>query len=123
MGIVNPKTMPVVLSRRSVALATVALSLLPFSSCTCHHDTPEPPPKAAERPIGFGAMVTPRKWAERVEQGEGEMARNAVTPRDVTPPTVPTLPPTPGESSIPDNFPAGIPVPDGAKVADRKSVV
>lgn len=94
--------------RRSMTLAAVAVVLLPFSSCTCYHDEPEPPPRLAERPAGFGAVVTPRKLPERVE--------GQITPREMEPRRAPTLQATPSQASVPDNFPEGVPIPEGSKV-------
>jgi hypothetical protein len=96
------------MTRWSIVLTATAFSLLPFSSCTCQNDAPESPPKVAARPGGFGAMITPRKAPEVVEA--------QITPHEVTPQGARTVPPTPNQSAIPDNFPEGIPVPDGAKV-------
>jgi hypothetical protein len=99
---------------RSVSLAAVAVSLLTFSSCTCHSETPEPPPKLAERPKSLGPMVTPRKLPERAE--------GQITPREVEPRPAPTLAPTPNQASVPDNFPEGVPIPDGSKVVAVQSL-
>lgn len=103
--------------RRSLILAAVAVSLLPFSSCTCQHDTPEPAAKVADRRIGFGA-VTPRKPPERVVEGQ-------ITPQDLEAQAAPTLPPkapTPDQSSVPDNFPEGVPIPEGSHVMAVQSL-
>jgi hypothetical protein len=95
--------------RRSIGLAAVAVSLLPFSSCTCYQDTPEPPPKVAARPGGFGAMKsTPRKLPERVEPEAEHRALEAKAP--------PTVSSTPEPAVVPENFPEGIPVLKGAEV-------
>jgi hypothetical protein len=94
--------------RPSIGLVALAISLLPFSSCTCQSETPEPPAKVAAKPGGFGAMVTPRKAPQVVEA--------QITPNQVTPLGAPTIGPTPDQSKIPDNFPEGVPVPEGAKV-------
>ncbi len=102
------------MTRRSILLAAVAASLVPFSSCTCHQDTPAPPPKLADRPVGFGAAATPRRLPDNLQ------AR--ITPRDITPPAARTLPPTPDQSKVPDNFPDGVPVPNGAKVMAVQSL-
>jgi hypothetical protein len=72
---------------------------------------PEPPPKAVERPRGFGAVVTPRQAPDHLVA--------AVTPHSLAAREQPTLPPapTPAEKAeIPDDFPQGVPVPEGAKV-------
>jgi hypothetical protein len=98
------------MTRRSIGLFIVAVGLLPFSSCTCRTTTPEAPPKRSA-PGGFGAVVTPRKIPERAAENVGE-----ITPRGVEPPEVPTLPPAPQEASVPDNFPEGIPIPEGSEV-------
>lgn len=95
-------------------LTALAVGVLPFSSCTCQSETPQP---VAERRSGFGAVVTPRKLPERVAE--------AVTPHELppgSPPALPTPPPTADQSSIPDNFPEGIPVPDGSKVMAVQSL-
>lgn len=103
------------MTSRSMSLAAVAVTLLTFSSCTCHSDTPEaPPPKLAERPKSLGPMVTPRKLPDRVE--------GQITPREVEPRHAPTLPPTPDQASVPDNFPEGVPIPDGSKVVAVQSL-
>jgi hypothetical protein len=98
------------MDRRSMLLAAVAVSLLPVSSCTCHQETPEPPPKLAARPLSFGAGVTPRQLPDQLQ------AQGVITPRMITPAAAPSLPPTPDQSKIPDNFPEGVPLPYGAKV-------
>ena len=94
--------------RRSMCRAALVAVLLPFSACTCSQEAP-PPPKVAERPSGFGAMMTPRKAPER----EAENPVQAPTPHPA-----PSLPPAPtvSQSGVPDNFPDGIPIPDGSKV-------
>jgi hypothetical protein len=108
--------------RRSMCWAALVAVLLPFSACTCSEEAP-PPPKTAERPSGFGAMITPRKAPEQIP---GQLAQ-APTPQGA-----PTLPPAPtvSQSNVPDNFPEGIPIPDGSKVVgvqnlanDAKSVI
>jgi len=99
-----------VMNRRSFSLVAVAVGLLPFSSCTCYRDTPEPPAKVAERPKGFGAMVTPRKLPDRVE---GEVPPAEVEPKQALAPTLST---TPEPASLPENFPQDIPIPEGSNV-------
>lgn len=95
---------------RSLLLAAVAVSLLPFSSCTCRSQAPEPP-KVAERSTGFGAIMTPRKPPPRVE---GKITPRAPEPvAEATPPEVPTKQP---QTTVPDNFPEGVPVPEGSEV-------
>lgn len=98
------------MNRRSFSLVAVAVGLLPFSSCTCYRDTPEPPAKVAERPKGFGAMVTPRKLPDRVE---GEVPPAEVEPKQAL---APTLSLTPEPASLPENFPQDIPIPEGSNV-------
>ena len=97
------------MSHRSIRLAALAVSLLPFSSCTCQRQAPEPP-KVAERSGGFGAIMTPRKLPERVE------AR--ITPRHVEPAEQerPTPPPPVSQSTVPENVPEGVPIPEGSEV-------
>jgi hypothetical protein len=99
--------------RRWISWATVAVSLLPFSSCTCYQETPEPPTKVAARP-GFGTGIATRKLPERVEQP------NVPPPVAAAPKQAPTVPPTPQETpqeaKVPENFPAGIPIPEGSEV-------
>jgi hypothetical protein len=96
------------MSHRSIRLAALAVSLLPFSSCTCQSQAPAPP-KVAER-SGFGAIMTPRKLPERVE------AR--ITPREVEPPEQepPTPPAKVSQGTVPENFPEGVPIPEGSEV-------
>ena len=93
--------------RRSICGAALVAGLMPFTACTCSQEAP-PPPKVAERPSGFGAIMTPRKAPEQVAE--------QVTPPAAKP--APTLPPAPtlSQSDVPDSFPAGIPIPDGSKV-------
>jgi hypothetical protein len=95
------------MTRRSISLAVVALSLLPFSSCTCYREAPEPPSKIAERPKGFSTMVTPRSAPERVEP-QVSPAVQAKAP--------PTVGRTPVPATMPENFPEGVPVPEGSQV-------
>lgn len=95
-------------------LAAVAVSLLPASSCTCHQETPEPPPKLAERPLNFAAGVTPRQLPEKVQ--------GVITPQLITPAAAPTIAATPDQSKVPDNFPEGVPLPYGAKVMAVQSL-
>jgi len=105
------------MSRRVMILTALAVGVLPFSSCTCRTATPEAPVSTAERRGGFGAVVTPRKLPERVAE--------AVTPHELppaSPPPLPTKAATPEQGSIPDNFPEGIPVPDGSKVMAVQSL-
>jgi hypothetical protein len=105
------------MSRRVMVLAALAVGVLPFSSCTCRNATPETPVSTVERRSGgFGAVAT-RKLPERVAE--------VVTPPELpaaTPPPLPTKPATPDQGSIPDNFPEGIPVPDGSKVMAVQSL-
>jgi hypothetical protein len=97
------------MTRRSIVLFTLAAGLLPFSSCTCRTTTPEAPPKRSA-PGGFGAVVTPRRIPERVAESVGQ-----VTPAGIEPAQVPTLPPA-QEATVPDNFPEGIPIPEGSEI-------
>jgi len=98
--------------RRWISWAAVVVSLLPFSSCTCYHETPEPPAKVAARP-GFGTGIATRKPPEPVEPQH-------VPPPIAAPKQAPTLRPTPQETpqpaSVPENFPEGIPIPEGSEV-------
>jgi hypothetical protein len=93
-----------------LAAGAVAISLLSFSSCTCSSQAPEPP-KVAERSGGFGAIVTPRKLPDR---SEGKVApREVPTPEEKGVPTeAPKLP----QTTLPDNFPEDVPIPDGSEV-------
>src|SRR5262249_22213340 len=103
--------------RRWITLAAVAVSLLPFSSCTCGSSAPEPPPKMADRRTGFGAVATPRKIPERVEA--------QVTPRNPElqlTPNLPTPRATPNQAAVPDNFPEGVPIPEGSHVMAVQSL-
>jgi hypothetical protein len=93
----------------------MVVSLLPFSSCTCQRDTPEPPPKLVQRPGGFGGVITPRKLPERVVEAQ-------ITPREMTPAAAPTMPATPDQSSVPDSFPEGVPIPAGSTVLAVQSL-
>ena len=105
------------MQRRSMILAAVAVGLLPFSSCTCQPEAPEAPQKVADRRTGFGAVTTPRKLPERIE--------GQITPRDLEAQAAPTLPPkkaTPDQSSVPDNFPEGVPIPEGSHVMAVQSL-
>jgi hypothetical protein len=96
------------MSRRTIPLAALSLALLPFSSCTCSSSTPAAPVSVAERHPGFGAIVTPRKLPDRVP--------GAITPRDAAAGPAPTVPATPNQASVPDNFPDGVPIPQGSQV-------
>jgi hypothetical protein len=98
------------MKRTWIPLVVAALGVLPFSSCTCHRDTPEPPTRLVQRtPGGFGAMGTPRK---PLVPPEGE-----ITPREVEPAAAPTLPATTPEAvRLPDDFPADVPVFEGSEV-------
>lgn len=94
-----------------MVLAAVALGLLPMHSCTCRSSAPELPPTPAERHGGFGAVITPRKLPDRVA--------GMITPGGAEPPgevALPTMLPTPEQADLPDNFPDGVPVPEGSHV-------
>jgi hypothetical protein len=93
-----------------MALGALALGLLPFSSCTCRETTSEPPSKVAA-PGGFGAMVTPRKKLDLPDRITGE-----VTPQAVDPKGAPTPPAKIAQDTVPENFPDGIPIPEGSEV-------
>ena len=86
--------------------ALVAASVVSFSSCTCHDETPEQPAKLAQRPMAF---MTPRK--PKVPE-----ARSTPRGTSATPPSVPSAKATPDQTSLPENFPEGIPLPYGGKV-------
>jgi hypothetical protein len=96
------------MSRWFPYLVMAALGCLPFASCTCQRDLPEPPSKSAERASGFGAALpTARRPPERVA--------SRMTP------VKPTLPaaaatPTPGVAEIPADFPADVPIFHDAQV-------
>lgn len=96
----------------SMRLAIAAFILMPFSSCTCQRDTPEPPPRAAERPGGF-VKITPRPQPERKE--------GLITPKAVDVGKRPTLSSetTPQALALPDDFPKDIPL---VKDADLMAV-
>lgn len=98
------------MTRMWMPLAIVALGVLPFGSCTCNRETPEPPGRVAVRsPGGFGAMVTPRK---PLVPSEGE-----ITPRAPEPAAAPTLPAaTPGVVNLPEDFPPDVPVFEGSEL-------
>lgn len=97
------------MTRKWIPLLVAALGVLPFSSCTCSRDTPEPPQVALRSPGGFGAMATPRK---PVVPAPGH-----ITAPEVAPGEAPTLPPaTPGVATLPDDFPADVPVFEGSEV-------
>ena len=101
------------MSRRLIVLFTMAAGALSFSSCTCHSTTPEAPPKLAA-PSGFGAVVTPRKIPERVAE---DVTTGQITPQGIEPKGAPSPPPAAKEPvSVPDNFPEGIPIPEGSEV-------
>src|SRR5262249_13525257 len=94
---------------RRFSLAALLLGLLPFSSCTCFQETPPPPaPKVAARP-GFGTGITTRKPPE-------PPPAQAVVPQVAEPKPPPTIPATPEQAKVPDNFPEGIPIPEGSQV-------
>ena len=97
--------------RRSMSVIPLAgLLLLPFSSCTCFRETPEPPPaKVAARPGGFGAGVTTRKPPEPIAPGHVEAPV-------AEPKQIPTIEPTAEQAKVPENFPEGIPIPEGSQV-------
>jgi hypothetical protein len=61
-------------------------------------------------------MATPRKLPERVEA--------QITPRDLEAHTaaVPSVKPTPDQASVPDNFPEGVPIPEGSHVMAVQSL-
>lgn len=92
---------------RFANLTVAAACMLSFGSCTCHKNTEPPPSKVADRRAGFGSVVTPRKPPEVTEE---EKTPAAVTP--VAP--IPTG--LPDQSAVPENFPAGVPIPKGSKV-------
>lgn len=97
------------MKRAWMHVAVAISAVLPFGSCTCHQDTPEPPPRVAERPGGFGAVVTPRALPERRE--------GQITPRAVDMGERPTLPPvTPTDVNLPADFPKDVPVFKGSEV-------
>jgi len=99
--------------RRSIRWAAVAVSLLPFSSCTCFQNTPEPPPKVVAARPGFGTGVTTRKPPEPV--AAAPVVPPVAEPRQA--PTVPVTPQeTPQEATVPENFPSDIPIPEGSQV-------
>jgi hypothetical protein len=102
------------MSHRSLSLAALVVSLLPFSSCTCQRQASEPP-KVTER-SGFGAIMTPRKLPERVE------AR--ITPQQPEPAEKEA--PTPAaklpQTTVPENFPEGVPIPEGSEVMAVQSL-
>lgn len=102
------------MNHRSMRLAALVVSLLPFSSCTCQQQAPEPP-KVAER-SGFGAIMTPRKLPERAE------AR--ITPRQPEPAEkeVPTPLAKLPQTTVPENFPEGVPIPEGSEVMAVQSL-
>lgn len=97
--------------RRSMVLALLALGLLPFSSCTCRESAPEPPPPKLAGSGGFGAMVTPRKKLELPDRVTGQ-----ITPNDIAPQAAPTPPAKVFDTTLPDNFPDGIPILEGSEV-------
>lgn len=103
------------MSHRAMRLAALVASLLPFSSCTCHQQAPEPP-KVAERSGGFGAIMTPRKLPERPE--------GRITPREpeLADKEVPTPAAKLPQTTVPENFPEGVPIPEGSEVMAVQSL-
>ncbi|MEO8604969.1 MAG: hypothetical protein ABI629_20545 [bacterium] len=102
------------MTRRLMPLFAVALCALSFSSCTCGSQTEEAPPKLATRPApgGFGSVVTPRRAPEVDVPARGMITPNAIEAH--TPPAVIGTPLS--QTAIPEDFPEGVPVFDGAKV-------
>ncbi|MGH3638418.1 MAG: hypothetical protein ACRDUX_05245 [Mycobacterium sp.] len=96
---------------RWITLTVLAASLLPFSSCTCHQQTPEPPAKPAERAGGFGVKAATRRPLELPPVAE-------LSPVGALAPTnPPEVPPGEGkEVSVPDSFPSDVPLPEGSEV-------
>jgi hypothetical protein len=99
----------IIMNRSPMRLAIAVLAVLPFSSCTCHRDTPEPPPpRVAERPAGF-AKTTPRRPPERKE--------GQITPKAVDVGELPTRAAvTPEVVTLPEDFPTDIPVFEDSEV-------
>ncbi len=96
------------MSRRFRYLIVVVLGCLPFTSCTCQRNLPEPPMKTAERSNGFGAALPTAKRAPV----------RAVPRMTSMKPTLPAVvaTPTAGVAEIPADFPADVPVFHNAEV-------
>lgn len=98
------------MQRRWIPLTLLAASLLPFSSCTCHQQTPEPPAKTVERSGGFGVKAATRR-------PPGMPPVSEVSPVGALEPTKPPDVPAGAEKAeVPDDFPSDVPVPEGSEV-------
>ena len=100
------------MNRRVSPFVVVAALMMTFSSCTCSSTTPEAPPTPAARtPGGFGMLKPTERAAPEVPRGE--VASDKIEAREA-----PTLPPaTPAEVTLPDSFPADVPMYEGAELA------
>jgi hypothetical protein len=103
------------MNRRVSPFVAVAVLLLTFSSCTCSSTTPEAPPTPAARPPGFGMLKPTGRAAPEVVSGE-------VTPQAVEARPAPTPPGTPAAVTLPETFPADVPVFEGAKLTGSSPV-
>ena len=102
------------MNRRVSPFVAVALLMLTFSSCTCSSTTPEAPPTPAARK-SFGQLRPTERSLPDVPSGE-------VTPETREARPAPTLSKTPTEAKIPDDFPADVPVYEGAELAGSGTV-
>jgi hypothetical protein len=106
-----------VIERWSGFLAIVILASVPFSSCTCQRDLPEPPAKTAKSSRdAWSGLPTPRA-AKRASE-RGDLPKAVQSPGEN--PTV--LPTQPEKVELPDDFPSGVPIVDGAELFGVQAV-
>jgi hypothetical protein len=106
-----------VIERWSGFLAIVILSSVPFSSCTCQRDLPEPPAKTAKSSRdAWSGLPTPRAVKRASERGD--LPKAVQSPGEK--PTV--LPTQPQKVELPDDFPSGVPIVDGAELFGVQAV-
>jgi len=99
-----------VIERWSGFLAVAILASVPFSSCTCQRDLPEAPSKVARSDRDAWSGLPTARAPKRQERAE-------LPKREETPAERPTVLPTqPEKVELPEDFPSGVPIPDGAEL-------
>lgn len=106
-----------VIERWSGALAIAILASVPFSSCTCQRDLPEVPTKTAKNTRDAWSGLPTARPVKPLD-GRGNLPTAA--PREAA---KPTALPTPAEKvELPQDFPSGVPIVDGAELFGVQTV-
>lgn len=106
-----------VIERWSGVLAIAILASVPFSSCTCQRDLPEVPAKTAKNEHNAWSGLPTARPMKRLD-GRDDLPK--AEPHEIA---KPTALPTPAEKvELPDDFPGGVPIVDGAELFGVQTV-